>query len=213
MTDGNNLIDVLYSSFAIAGFFPPVEAFGSQFFDGSTIWDIDIFTAVNKCKAQGFAEKDIVIDVILTSAANLQKVDASGYKSLSMLFRYLEITSFYGSMDGLLRAKFAYPHANFRYAISPSTALPSSLFPMNLSKKQITDMIALGESDAKAAIAKGKGVSVEHLLHYHALKKVSDSAIEGMTLGDFLEAKENGTFDADNNASTDPSFVKVMLTQ
>jgi hypothetical protein len=51
MTNGNNLIDVLYSSFAFAGAFPPVEAFGSQFFDGSAIWDIDIFTAVNKCKA------------------------------------------------------------------------------------------------------------------------------------------------------------------
>lgn len=130
MTDGDNLVDVLYSSFAFPGFFPPVEAFGSQFFDGSTIWDIDIFTAVNKCKSQGFAEKDIVVDVVLTSAANLQKVDASDYKSVSMLFRYLEISSFYGSMDGILRAKFAYPHANFRYAVSPSKPIPSSLFPM-----------------------------------------------------------------------------------
>ena len=29
MTDGNNLIDVMASSFAFPGFFPPVEAFGS----------------------------------------------------------------------------------------------------------------------------------------------------------------------------------------
>lgn len=29
MTTGNNLVDVLYASFAFAGFFPPVEAFGS----------------------------------------------------------------------------------------------------------------------------------------------------------------------------------------
>jgi predicted acylesterase/phospholipase RssA len=133
MTNANNLVDVMYASFAFAGFFPPVEAFGSQFFDGSTIWDIDIFTAVNKCKAQGFAEKDIVVDVVMTSAANLQKVHAEDYKSLSMLFRYLEISSFYGSMDGLLRAKFAYPSVNFRYAITPSESLPSSMYPMNLS--------------------------------------------------------------------------------
>ena len=29
MTDANNLVDVMYASFAFAGFFPPVEAFGS----------------------------------------------------------------------------------------------------------------------------------------------------------------------------------------
>ena len=49
-------------------------------------------------------------------------------------------------------------------------------------------MIALGEADAKAAIAKGS--SVEHLLHFHSLKKVGDASLAGMTYGDFLIAKE-----------------------
>jgi hypothetical protein len=70
------------------------------------------------------------VDVILTSSANLKDVEAADYKSISMLFRYLEISSFYNSMDGLLRAKFAYKGVDFRYVISPSKSIPSSLNPM-----------------------------------------------------------------------------------
>ena len=47
-----------------------------------------------------------------------------------MLFRYLEISSFYNSMDGLLRAKFAYEGVNFRCVITPSGNIPSSLYPL-----------------------------------------------------------------------------------
>jgi hypothetical protein len=60
----------------------------------------------------------------------LKDVQAEDYKSISMLFRYLEISSFYNSMDGLLRAKFAYDGVDFRYVISPSGSIPSSLNPM-----------------------------------------------------------------------------------
>ena len=52
-----------------------------------------------------------------------------------MLFRYLEISSFYNSMDGLLRAKFAYQDVNFRYIISPTGSIPSSLFPLSMDEK------------------------------------------------------------------------------
>lgn len=124
------MIDVLYASFAFPGFFPPAEVFGSKWFDGSAVYDIDIFTAINKCLDKGFTEENVVVDVVLTSSANLKEVDAEDYHSLGMLFRYLEISSFYSSMDGVLRAKFSYPNVNFRYAISPTKTLPSSKFPL-----------------------------------------------------------------------------------
>ena len=129
VTQGDNLLDAMYASMSFAGFFPPAEVLGSSYFDGSAVWDIDIFSAINRCKAEGFAESDIIVDVILTSSANLQEVKADDYKSIGMLFRYLEISSFYNSMDGLLRAKFAYD-CDFRYVISPSSSIPSSLYPL-----------------------------------------------------------------------------------
>ena len=47
-----------------------------------------------------------------------------------MLFRYLEVARYYGVMDGLLRATFAYPDVDFRYIVSPSSELPSSKYPL-----------------------------------------------------------------------------------
>jgi predicted acylesterase/phospholipase RssA len=130
VTQGENLVDAMYASMSFAGFFPPADVLGSSYFDGSAVWDIDIFAAINKCTDLGFKNSDIIVDVILTSSANLKDVEAEDYKSISMLFRYLEISSFYNSMDGLLRAKFAYDGVDFRYIVSPSGSIPSSLNPM-----------------------------------------------------------------------------------
>ena len=44
-----NLIDVMFASFSYAGFFPPAESMGKTWFDGSVIWDLDAFSAINKC--------------------------------------------------------------------------------------------------------------------------------------------------------------------
>jgi predicted acylesterase/phospholipase RssA len=130
VTQGENLVDAMYASMSFAGFFPPADVLGSSYFDGSAVWDIDIFSAINRCTDLGFQNSDIIVDVILTSSANLKDVEAEDYKSISMLFRYLEISSFYNSMDGLLRAKFAYDGVDFRYVISPSGSIPSSTNPM-----------------------------------------------------------------------------------
>merc|ERR1712072_709807 len=64
ITEGQNLHDALYASMSFAGFFPPADVLGSYYFDGSAVWDIDIFPAVNRCKDKGFKHEDITVDVI-----------------------------------------------------------------------------------------------------------------------------------------------------
>jgi hydroxymethylpyrimidine/phosphomethylpyrimidine kinase len=54
---------------------------GSSFFDGSVIWDLDIFSAVNKC-LETHADADIVVDVVMTSRKTLKVVDASNFNAL-----------------------------------------------------------------------------------------------------------------------------------
>jgi predicted acylesterase/phospholipase RssA len=68
---GTELVDVMFGSFAYAGFFAPEAAMGTDWFDGSTIWDLDIFSAVNKC-LETHAPEDIVVDVLLTSTKDPQ---------------------------------------------------------------------------------------------------------------------------------------------
>lgn len=164
---------------SFAGFFPPAEVLGSNYFDGSAVWDIDIFSAINRCTEKGFKNKDIVVDVIMTSSANLKNVEAEDYKSIQMLFRYLEISSFYSSMDGLLRAKFAYEGVHFRCVVTPSDNIPSSLYPLNLSTKQIDKAFELGKKDAERALSNKDesgncANSLDDIMHYHALKKRGD---------------------------------------
>lgn len=153
LTDNTNLVDAMYASMSVAGFFPPADVLGSSFFDGSAVWDIDIFSAVNKCTDLGFKNEDIIVDVIMTSSANLKDVEAEDYKSIGMLFRYLEISTFYNAMDGLLRAKFAYDKVDFRYVITPSGSIPSSEFPLNMNEKQVDKAITMGWNDALNVVA------------------------------------------------------------
>ena len=208
ITSGANLVDALYASMSFAGFFPPAEVLGSSYFDGSAVWDIDIFSAINRCTAQGFANSDIVVDVVMTSSANLKQVQAEDYKSIGMLFRYLEISSFYNSMDGLLRAKFAYQGVNFRYVITPSGSIPSSMHPLNLNEKQVNAIFAMGVKDAQDVINKGATESLDCLIHYHALKKTGrDPRIMKHTYGSFCEAKDAGEF-GDYDIMTDPYMRK-----
>ena len=98
-----NFLDVMEGSFSYAGFFPPLKAMGTEWFDGASIWDLDAFSAVNECMKTHKPE-DIHIDVILTSEKHLKVVDPSNYKTLDMLWRFLHVSRYYNQMDGLLRA-------------------------------------------------------------------------------------------------------------
>lgn len=80
--EGDALYQVMYAQFAQAGMFPPVEYNSTDYFAGSTIWDLDVFSVVNECVAQGFEMSNIVVDVLLTSEKTLKTVDASDYNSL-----------------------------------------------------------------------------------------------------------------------------------
>ena len=143
----DSLENVLYANFAQAGIFPPVAYNNTEYLQGSTIWDLDIFSVVNECVAQGYSFENIVVDVLLTSDRSLKKVDASDYNSLQMLMRYLVIERYYGNMDGLLRAQFAYPDVTFRHVIAPSTALADSFEPLSLTSDQVDSIWTQGVYD------------------------------------------------------------------
>jgi len=148
---GDELFNVLYAQFASAGVFPPVEYNNTDYFDGSTIWDLDIFSVVNKCQDLGFDDANIVVDVIMTSEKTLDTVDASNYHSIQMLWRYLQVSRYYSNMDGLLRAQFAYPNVNFRNVVAPSAKMPSDWYPLNLKQDDVDQIWDLGVTDGKAA--------------------------------------------------------------
>jgi len=62
----DTIVDLMYTSLSSTPYFAPVEAFGSYYFDGSAIWDIDIASAVNKCLAKGYTHAETVVDIVMT---------------------------------------------------------------------------------------------------------------------------------------------------
>ena len=117
----------------------------------------------------GYADSDIIVDTILTSEKTLKVVDASNYKSIQMLFRYLEVSRYYSNMDGLLRAQFAYPDVTFRHTIAPSSEMPSSFYPLNLTSDEVDQIWDLGVTDGAAAAT--TPTHTEDLTHFLSLKK------------------------------------------
>lgn len=206
---GDDLYNVMYAQFAQAGVFPPVEFKDTDYFDGSTIWDLDIFSVVNQCQAQGFADEDIVVDVILTSEKTLKTVDASDYKSIQMLWRYLEVSRYYSNMDGLLRAQFAYPNVNFRNVVAPSASMPSSFYPLNLETSDVDTIWDLGVTDGTAAAGSN---STGDLTHFFSLKKKNDKSVRGgVTYDQFMEKKNNG--ELEEFSLHEDKQVKAMFLQ
>jgi hypothetical protein len=207
---GDNLYNVMYAQFAQAGVFPPTEFNNTDYFDGSTIWDLDIFSVVNQCQAMGFADTDIVVDVLLTSAKSLKVVDASDYHSIQMLWRYLEVSRFYSNMDGLLRAQFAYPDVDFRHVVAPSADMPSSFYPLNLEQSEVDQIWDLGVSDGTAAVQ--SATNTADLSQYFMLKKKMDKRLRGgVSFDAFMAMKTEGAFDNDKNLFQDKQMQAMFL--
>ena len=135
---------------SFVGFFPPASVFGSDYFAGTALTGLDIFDAVNACSEKGFKDEDIVLDVILTSAANQLQPgpDHKDLYTIGVIARYAEVAGYYQVMDGYLRAKFAYNKINFRYLIAPSGHIPSSLRPLKMTEEEINEVMAMGAADA-----------------------------------------------------------------
>eukprot|EP00345_Euplotes_harpa_P009257 CAMPEP_0168338370 /NCGR_PEP_ID=MMETSP0213-20121227/12789_1 /TAXON_ID=151035 /ORGANISM="Euplotes harpa, Strain FSP1.4" /LENGTH=350 /DNA_ID=CAMNT_0008344125 /DNA_START=25 /DNA_END=1077 /DNA_ORIENTATION=+ len=166
-TDLQTLVKAIGASAAYPGFFEPISDIDDKtYYDGATSFSINIGGAINKCKSLGFKESDIVLDIILNSAATIKDKDTSGYTSIPMLIRYLEIRLFYDSMDLLERAKDGFRTVQFRYTIAPTQKLDAGLLPFSFNQKQIQNMYSLGQKDARDAIARGVTVSTEDICDY-----------------------------------------------
>jgi hypothetical protein len=80
----------------------------TSWFDGGTVWQTDIISAIVECRKKT-SDENIFVDVIYTTDKHLKQVDASEYSAISMAIRYLQISHYYKNADDLLRARYAYP--------------------------------------------------------------------------------------------------------
>ena len=169
--------------------FGPTLLGGDYWLDGQSIWSVDISQGIHRCIQKGYKPSDVVVDAVIGDEVNLNIVDASNYKTLQYLTRTLAVSSFYKTLDNLLRSMHAYPDTHFRYVVAPTKNLPSSIKPLKYSDKQVKKMIDQGYEDALASINKGEGRTLSHLLEWHA-QKLNGKAKGIPDLHTFTELRE-----------------------
>lgn len=135
-----------------AGIFPIIDFQNFKLVHGSIKFSVDILHGIDACHEKGFQDENIVIDVVLDAGKKMKKIDASGYKTLQVLFRYLQIASFDLTNQVVEDAKHDHPKVNIRHVVFPTEALPDSLYPYDYSQSQLLEMINLGIKDAADSV-------------------------------------------------------------
>jgi len=65
--------------------------------DGGVKYSIDVFSGVNKCEEKGFAQKDIIVDIILCTNSSLA-INPESLSPIGALLRAAEIIDYSNSM-------------------------------------------------------------------------------------------------------------------
>lgn len=143
----------IYASASEYLFFPYVEYSNFKLTTGSIKYSIDLYSGINACKNMGYPENDIIVDTVLGTGKNLEVVDASNYKTIQVILRYNEISSYHDSELIVKMAQANLDQINFRTVIFPSQKLSGSLAPYAYSSTALATQLALGKADAKAALS------------------------------------------------------------
>lgn len=166
-TQPKDLIQSAFASSTMPAVFSQVIRDGKSLIDGGVIWNIDIPSAIRRCKEIVQDEKDIVIDMVLCGDNRIEKKEAlERYSTLDHLFRGMEIKSFYNGMNDFNSSTVLYPDVEFRYLIVPTENLSSGFLPLDFSQAQIDKCFEVGKKDARHAVRLGSGGYGKVVLKY-----------------------------------------------
>jgi predicted acylesterase/phospholipase RssA len=164
-------VDAIASSGSYPVIFPLNTFRGNVYMDGGVKINVDIASGINKCSDMGYADENIVVDVIMLNSKVLPEQDANGVHPLGVLNRVFEIFGYDNAMRDFEYAKVSFPKVILRYIITPTKKLPSGSIPLVFSPEQIETMIQVGYDDAKNVIKLGHGKNLETLLENYRQEK------------------------------------------
>lgn len=151
------------ASATMTGLFPVVNYKDFTLIEGTIKYGVDIISAVTYCQSQGFANEDIIVDVIMATYKKLQEVDASQFSTIQSLFRYLSITSYLSVMDQVTNSQHYYPNVTLN-VVTPSEDISTyltNISPYDFSKSDIEKFFNIGYSDGKEAASDRSSVAFE----------------------------------------------------
>lgn len=190
----DDYVQAAIASSSIPAVFEHVQRDGRTLIDGGMLWNVDIPSAVRRCKEIVDDDTDIIIDIV--SCFGQPPIlppteDLDRYTALGHYRRSLEIKSFYEMVNRVESGKFLYPKVNFRYIISPSEGLLSikNPIPLLFTKDHTNKCFAVGKKDTENAIKLGPGV------YFEVVKEYRDKVLahEPADLAQMIEERVNNT--------------------
>mmetsp|Transcript_25061 Transcript_25061/g.27792 ORF Transcript_25061/g.27792 Transcript_25061/m.27792 type:complete len:358 (-) Transcript_25061:39-1112(-) len=157
-TQPDDYIETAFASSSIPAVFPHITRGEYELVDGGVIWNIDIASAVRRCKEVVDDEKDIIVDMVLCGNHRVKEVDdLRKYSTMQHLLRGHEIYSFYNGMNDYNSSMALFPDVDFRYLIVPSESLSDSFLPLDFDQKTVDRCFEVGQKDAENAVKLGPG--------------------------------------------------------
>ena len=155
-----NITQLVLDSTAMPFMFPYVVFDNNSILiDGGVLLNVNVQSAVRRCKELGVAESDIIIDVILPTGFQIDKfLPNQSYTGFDLLERYRQILKYKSALDDIVHAFYDFKYVNFRHVIMPSIDLPVYAVPLAFNHDTMMEMIELGKKDAKNAIVKNKEI-------------------------------------------------------
>jgi len=102
--------------------------------DGGTEFNVNMVSAIKFCRDKGFADEDIVADII--NAESYSVGDYNSSETIHNFMRYRNIKQYYKSMNDVVEFNRAFPSIDFRYFFSPSEKYAG--FILDFSPKSTT---------------------------------------------------------------------------
>lgn len=135
--------------------FPPVELQDHILIDGGSAWNLDVISAIQRCRGIVDDDRKIIVDVIDVerNSTGIPLWNKTG-KTLTNYFRRGQIKKFYTRAADVIETQRAYPLVKFRYVISPEQELDSELQILSVDPKLIESMIDKGIADVERLLSK-----------------------------------------------------------
>ena len=131
--------------------------------DGGTTWNVNLVSAIERCREIVDDDSDITIDIISADTHILEgKIGRNAYHNY-LIFQ--DLKKYFGKESDVVVFMKAFPTVNFRYYVEPSIPLPagSKLLDFDNSTNTYGNQMQ-GRIDGKKVIEKGEGVSFQELV-------------------------------------------------
>lgn len=162
------------SSASIPFVFPHQLIDNMTLMDGGTVWNMNMVSAIERCREQVDDDSQITVDVI-SCARDFKSNNSHSANSIGNWLQYRAIKSYNSGMRNVYETQLAYPKVNYRYFFQASAPLTSGIEELAFGPEVLGPMVELGKKDAATVVGLGEGALFEKLSQWVMKKDKKES--------------------------------------